>query len=116
MATAIVVSWAKLKICTPEEWKAMGRQKRSNSELVLEHLKVPKSMNLRKKKQDEQRQLAVAISQLAGVPLDRPESLNDVVKFEKVLGVRVMVVSARVGIKFITSPSTDERPCIYVYW
>ena len=26
-----------------------------------------------------------------------------------------MVVSARLGNKFINSPSTDERPCIYVY-
>ena len=44
--------------------------------------------------------------------MDRPGSLNDI---EKVLGVRVMVVSARLGNKFITSPSKDERPCIYMY-
>ena len=31
------------------------------------------------------------------------------------LGVRVMVVSARLGNKFNTSPSTDDRHCIYVY-
>jgi hypothetical protein len=67
---------------------------------------------LRNKQRDEQRQLAVAISQLAGVPLDRPASLNDVEAFEEVLGVRVMVASARLGNKFITSPSKDERPCI----
>ena len=47
--------------------------------------------------------------------MDRPASLNDVQAFEEVLGVRVMVVSARLGNKFITSPSTDERPCVYVY-
>ena len=47
--------------------------------------------------------------------MDRPASLNDIEAFEKVLGVRVMVVSARLGNKFITSPSMDERPCIYVY-
>ena len=67
------------------------------------------------KKRDEQQKLAVAISQLAGVSMDRPASLNGVQAFEEVLGVRVMVVSARLGNKFITSPSTDERPCIYVY-
>ena len=47
--------------------------------------------------------------------MDRPASLNDMEAFEKVLGVCVMVVSARLGNKFITSPSMDERPCIYVY-
>ena len=47
--------------------------------------------------------------------MERPASLNDIEAFEKVLGVHVMVVSARLGNKFITSPSTDERPCIYVY-
>ena len=67
------------------------------------------------KKKDVQRQLAVAISQLAGVPLDRPASLNDVEAFEKVLGIRVMIINARMGNKFITGPSTDERPCIYIY-
>jgi hypothetical protein len=41
----------------------------------------------------------------AGVPLDRPASLNDVEAFEEVLGVRMMVVSARLGNKFITSQS-----------
>ena len=44
--------------------------------------------------------------------MDRPASLNDIEAFEKVLGVSVMVVSARLGINFITSPSTDKRPCI----
>ena len=44
--------------------------------------------------------------------MDRPASLNDVQAFEEVLGVHVMVVSARLGNKFITSPSTDERPCV----
>ena len=41
--------------------------------------------------------------------MDRPASLNDVEAFEEVLEVRVMVVSARLGNKIITSPS------FYVY-
>jgi hypothetical protein len=99
MARAIRVSWAKLNSCTPEEWKeiAKKRQKKSNVQLILETQQVPESYykHLRNKQRDEQRQLAVAISQLAEVPLDRPASLNDVDAFEEVLGVRVMVVSAR---------------------
>ena len=119
LARAIGVSWAKYRRCTPEEWKEITktRGKKSNLQLVLEHHKVPESYfkHLRAKQRDEQRRLAVAISQLAGIPMDRPASLNDIEAFEEVLGVRVMVVSARLGNKFITSPSSDEQPCIYVY-
>ena len=88
----------------------------SNLQLIIEHQRVPESCykNLMNKKRNEQQKLAVTISQVAGV-LDRPASLNDVQAFEEVLGVRVMVVSARLGNKFTTRPSTDERPCIYVY-
>ena len=113
MARAIGVSWAKLNLCTPEEWAEIikTRGTKYNSQLVLENKKVPESYfkNLRSKQQDEQGQLAKALSQMAGVPMDRPASLNDIEAFEKVLGVRVMVVSARLGNKFITSPSMDER-------
>ena len=35
--------------------------------------------------------------------------------FEEFLGVRVMVVSARLGNKFITVASNDNCPCIYIY-
>ena len=85
--------------------------------MVLENKKVSESYyrDLRNKNLKQQRQLAVAISQLAGVPQDRAASLNNVEAFEEVLGIRVMIVNARLGNKFITSPSTDERPCIYIY-
>ena len=119
MARAIGVSWAKLNLCTTEEWAEIikTRGTKSNLQLVLENKKVPESYfkQVRSKQRNEQGQLAKAISQMAGVPMDRPASLNDIEAFEKVLGVRVMVFSAQLGNKFITSPSTDERPCIYVY-
>ena len=47
--------------------------------------------------------------------MDRQVSLNDVAVLEEVLGMHVMVVSARLGNKFITSHSTDERPYNNVY-
>ena len=119
MARAIGVGWAKLNRCTKEEWDDLTRSQKfkTNLELVLEHRKVPESyyMNLRNKARKEQKNLAVALSRLAGVPLDRPASLNDVQAFEEALDIRVMVVSARLGNKFITSPCTDQRPCIYLY-
>ena len=119
MARAIGVGWAKLNRCTKEEWDDLTRSQKfkTNLELVLEHRKVPESyyMNLRNKARKEQKNLAVALSQLAEVPLDRPASLNDVKAFEEALDIRVMVVSAQLGNKFITSPSTDQRPCVYLY-
>ena len=119
MARAIGVGWAKLNQCTKEEWEDLTRSQKfkTNLELILEHRKVPESYykNLRHKARKEQKNLAVALSRLAGVPLDRPASLNDVEAFEKALDIRVMVVSARLGNKFITSPSTDQRPCVYLY-
>ena len=119
MARAISVSWAKLNRCSPSEWKDITKSRGSNSnlQLILEHRKVPLSCydNIKKSGRKEQRDMAEAISRMAGVPLDRPASLGDIPAFEDVLGVRIMVVSARLGNKFITTPSTDERPCIYIY-
>ena len=119
MARAISVSWAKLKRCSAAEWKdiAQSRGSKTNLELILEHRKVSEShyTHLRIHGRKEQTDLAKAFSRLAGVPLDRPASLSDIPAFEDVLGVRVMVVSSRLGNKFITTASTDERPCIYIY-
>ena len=113
------MGWAKLNQCTKEEWEDLTRyqKSKSNLELVLEHRNAPESynMNLRKKGRKEQKNLAVALSELAGVPLNRPASLNDVEAFEEALDIRVMVVSARLGNKFIMSPSTDQRRCVYLY-
>ena len=76
MARAIGVSWAKLNRCSPDEWKtiANNRKKKSNLQLVLEHRNLTESYfkKLRTKQRDEQGKLAIAISQMAGVPMDRP--------------------------------------------
>ena len=119
MARAISVSWANLKRCSAAEWKdiAQSRGSKTNLDLILEHRKVSEShyTHLRIHGRKEQTDLAKAFSRLAGVQLNRPASLSDIPAFEDVLGVRIMVVSARLGNKFITTASTDERPCIYVY-
>ena len=119
MARAIGVSWARLHRCTLDEWKEVTKHRRgkTNLQLVLEHQKVPLTyyQDLCNKNLKQQGKMAATLCQMAGVPQDRPASLNDVEAFEELLGVRVMVVSARLGNKFITSPRRDERPCIYLY-
>ena len=96
---------------------AKNRGNKTNLQLVLEHQKVPLTYysHLIDKNRKQQGELATTLCQMAGVPMDRPASLNDIEAFEEVLGVCVMVASARLGNKFITSPSSDVRPCIYVY-
>ncbi len=59
----------------------------------------------------------MALCKLAGVPDDRPASLNDITKFEDALHVRIVVTAASLGNKFIRVP-TDEHPdwpLIYLY-
>ncbi len=87
MARAIGIAWAKRNRCTPEEWKNVVKERglNSNLELCLKYGKVPESyyMHLRNKQRKEQRDIAVAISRLANVPIDRPASLNDISAFEE---------------------------------
>ena len=115
LARAFGVSLAKLKRCTPEEWKEVTENRgiKTNLQLVLQHKKVPMTYynDLVNKNRKQQGQLAATLCQMAGVSMDRPASLNSIEAFEEVLGMRVMVVSARLGNEFITSPSSDERPC-----
>ena len=78
----------------PMYQRRMGRldpmkKSKSQLELVLEHRKAPESyyINLRNKAKKEQKNLAVALSELAGVALDRPASLNDIEAFEEALDI-----------------------------
>ena len=116
MARAIGVCWVKLNGCTVDEWKELtkNRGERSNIDLILEHRKVPENYlkNLRNK---SKKKLAQALCHVVGVSIEQPLSLNDVRVFEEFLGIRVMVVSAPLGNKFITVASNDKRPCIYIY-
>ena len=88
-----------------------------NLDLILEHKKVPPHFykNLINKKWKEQEKLATALCRMASVPINQALGLDDIHAFEDLLGVRVMIISARLGSKFITRPSTDQRPCIYIY-
>ena len=71
---AIIVGCAKLNRCSAAEWKdiAQSRGTKANLELILEHRKMSEShhKDLCKHRQDQQTDLAEAISRLAGVPLD----------------------------------------------
>ena len=119
MARSIAVAWAKLHRCSPEEWKTITHERgiQSNLELILKHRKVPKShyRNILMKPNYQQKELAIAISRLAGVSITRPSTLSDISAFEKVLNIRVMVISAKHGNNFVTPHNINEQPCVYLY-
>lgn len=83
----------------------------SNFKFTLEHRRVFESyfMNLRKKFRNE---IDMAFCRLAGIPMNRPTSLNDLSAFEDALEIRIIVVSVRLGNRFLTLTETEhpERP------
>ncbi|OOY87387.1 hypothetical protein, partial [Solemya velum gill symbiont] len=119
MACAISVVFAKLNQCSKEQWDILKDQnpEKSNLELGLEHRKFSTSYykNLLNKKRAEQGEMARELCRRAGLPVDRPASINDLPAFEQLLDIKILVVSARAGNKFLTSPDNSQRPCVYLY-
>ena len=68
------------------------------------------------KREKNKKKLAEALSELAGVPLDRPASLNDIEAFEEALDIRVMVVinSLRVRVPTRDHASTSTWSTIVI--
>lgn len=54
---------------------------------------------------------------MANLPQTRPLSIRDIDKIEDVLQVRVAVVSAKLGNKFVRIPGNSyiDRPLLYIY-
>ena len=69
------------------------------------------------KNRQEQKQLATLICQKAGIPVDRPGSLDDLPAFEQFFKIRVAVVAASLGNKFIRVPDNAHKdwPILYLY-
>lgn len=118
MARAIGVSLAKHCVVTDETWKALKQEYRdlTNPMILVEHRQcsILGYKNNKNKNRQEQRQL---LCRKAGVPMDRPGSLNDLAAFEDTLQVRIAVVAASLGNKFIRVPNNDHEdwPLIYLY-
>ena len=87
-------------------------------DLVFRHKKLPQWFykNLIKSDRNEQHDFAQHLCRLAGVSLDQAASLNDLPKFEAILGVNVLVISARAGNKFIRrAVNKNQRKNVYLY-
>ena len=104
MARAIGVAWARQNQVTQEEWKALvgDTQGQSMLDLTLHYRKVPAShfKNLLYKKRKDQYNLAKRLCELTDLPTDRPASINDITRFEELLGVRILVIPRPRAINF----------------
>jgi len=92
-------------------WSDPTRAKISILYKVMKYRKVPPSYyyNLINKNRDEQKEMAMALCELANVSTDRVLGLNDLEAFEDLLGVNILVVSARLGNTFIQVTDNTER-------
>ena len=124
MSRAIAVSWGKTCIVDTENWKVLTQKDsiKDTVELVLKYLKMPLWFykKLKDKKRMEQKRLAEKMCDKAGVSKTRELTINDLPKFEGILGVSIAVISADMGNKFMRVCSTEncdqlKRPYIYLY-
>jgi len=119
MARAIVVCWAHINKVTNTEWQEVTQNEPKSSTIykILKYRNVSHSSyrNIIHKDRNEQRNMATALCELDGVPIDRPLSLNNVEKFENALDINILVVSARLGNKFIKVADNTERKNLYLY-
>ena len=121
MARAIGVCLAKLCIVSENEWNTVSATAGTltNSDILLQLRKTSQRTfkNLCAKNRKDQTNLALSICRLAAVHPDRPATLNDVVKFETALNIKIAVIAASLGNKFIRVPRNDrpDWPLIYLY-
>lgn len=121
LARAIGVCLAKLSIVTNEDWKGVKDELRefTNPEILVQQRKISKTAfrAITNKNRQEQRNLALLICREAVIPTDRPGTLNDLPQLEEALKVRIAVIAASLGNKFIRVPDNghEDWPLIYLY-
>ena len=121
LARAIAKSWAKLNTVSTTEFCEKYKSKHPDMDildLILTCKKVPKWYygKLSDKTRTNLYALAYALHIMTGVPTDYACSLIDIPKFEEFLDIRIFVVSARMGNKFIyIGEENPRRQNVYVW-
>ncbi|XP_041350680.1 uncharacterized protein LOC121369694 [Gigantopelta aegis] len=122
MSRAVGVAWAKVICISNKDWQELvggPYPKTTRIELILQHKKCAQVFykDVTHKKRREQKKMALKLCELAGVPTDRPCSLNDIPAFENVLGCQILVVSAELGNKFLrVGDQTSQSPKLFLYF
>ena len=120
LAAAVGVAYAAANTISTQEWKDLTKRDQSLSmpKLLLKYGKCPvwykKHLSQRQKKQDD---LARFLCREANADHWRPLTICDISKLEELLTVDILVVSARLGNKFIRVPSDENsyRQRLYLY-
>ena len=120
LAAAVGVAYASANTISTQEWKDLTKRDQSLSmpKLLLKYGKCPvwykKHLSQRQKKQDD---LARFLCREANADHWRPLTICDISKLEELLTVDILVVSARLGNKFIRVPSDENsyRQRLYLY-
>jgi len=112
-----------LKTCkkvNATEWKELvGNDRRSMMELSSRYKTCPKHYydNMLKKshRQKMQMDMAIDLCKMTNVPTDRQLGLNDIAPFERLLDVNVLVVSSKLGNKFIRVVDNPDVHNLFIY-
>ena len=121
LARAIASSWAVVNKISNEEFNRKYRFQQPSKrtlDLIMQHRKVPGSYyhHMGDATRNEGTEIARAFHNLADLPEDYPCSLSEINQFEEALDIRVLVVSARMGNKFIyIGKENPHRKNVYVY-
>ena len=121
MVRALGVCLAKHCVVPDEAWKILKKELRhmTNPQILVQTRQVSASgyINIRNKNRWEQKEVAFLLCQKAGIPTNHPCTLNDISVFEDALQVRIAVIAASLGNKFIRVPNNDhdDWPLLYMY-
>ena len=120
MVRAIGVGLAKHCVISNEAWKVTKEKHKdlSNVEILMYYRQISahRFRHIAKQSREGQKQLALFLCRKANVPTNRPGCLNKLPAFEA-LHVRIAVIAASVGNKFIQVPTNNHEdwPLLYLY-
>lgn len=115
MARAIGVCLAKRSVVPNETWRTLVEEHSDLTSLEIlvqfNQISAFAYKNIKNKNRQEQKKLSILLCQRAGVPTDRPGSLNDLPAFEEAFHIRIAVVAASLGNKFVRVPDPRTGHC-----
>ena len=117
---AVGVAFATANKITTPEWKKLTKHDTdlSTEDLILKYRKCPVWYTKHLlRRTNQQNQLIRILCHEANVDCSRPLTICDIRQFEELLSVDILVVSARLGNKFIRVPTAEnsDKQRLYLY-
>ncbi|CAC5421906.1 unnamed protein product [Mytilus coruscus] len=124
LATAIGRCYLKLCEIVPlNKWKEVTKdddEDMNTCQKVIKHYMTTKSYykhvsDSAVNNKSYSKTMALTLCKEANLPIDEPLSIRDVARFEDLLDVNILVLSARLGNKFCRVSANTKRKNIYLY-